>query len=180
MIISRLADKSEAALKMAEKKYGAELKALAFRITGSREDAAECLNDALMAAWNSVSSQNPENLHAYLVRITRNIALDRLRKSTAQKRNAVSVAIDELAECLPDSSSAAELLEKNELDRVIKNWLGAQSDEKRAVFVRRYYLLETVSEIARATGIKEKTLSGTLTRLRASLKRHLEENGYTV
>lgn len=179
-IIGLFADKSEDALKMAEHKYGRELKALAYRITGSREDAAECLNDALMTAWNTLSRQSPESLHAWLVRVTRNIALDKSRRSSTKKRGAVSVAIDELSECLPDNSSASELLEKNELERVINAWLSTQSEEKQAVFIRRYFLLESVREIAKQTGIKEKTLSGTLARLRASLKRNLEENGYTI
>ena len=38
--------------------------------------------------------------------------------------------------------------------------------------------METVREISKEFGIKEKTLSGTLTRLRSSLKSYLEEKGH--
>ena len=62
----------------------------------------------------------------------------------------------------------------------INGWLLTLGDERRAVFVRRYYLMETVREISKEFGIKEKTLSGTLTRLRSSLKSYLEEKGHNI
>ena len=40
--------------------------------------------------------------------------------------------------------------------------------------------METVREISKEFGIKEKTLSGTLTRLRSAFKSYLEEKGHNI
>lgn len=180
MIIELYIKRNEDAISACEKKYGAELKSISFRITGSHEDANECLNDALLQAWRSVPENPPDNLHSYLVRIVRNLSIDRVRKSTSKKRGAAVVAFDELIECIPDENAASHLLDERELANEIKTWLIGQSAEKQAVFVRRYFLMQSVREISKTLDIKEHTLSATLTRLRASLKKHLENCGYTI
>ncbi len=83
----------EAALSETELKYGSELKSLSFRITGSKEDAAECFNDTLLKAWESIPEAKPENLRAYLCRIARNCSLNCVKKKSAKKRSAVYIAL---------------------------------------------------------------------------------------
>lgn len=170
----------ESAINECEKKFGSELLAVSFRITGSREDAAECLNDTLLQAWKTAATANPQNLRYYLIRIIRNLSLDKLRRANSKKRKGLTVAFDELSECLPDDSAYITLSGEEDIAKDINNWLLSLSEERRAVFVRRYYLMENVRDISNSLGIKEKTLSSTLTRLRSSLKSYLMENGHTI
>jgi len=170
----------ESAIDECSKKYGGELLAISQRITGSKEDAGECLNDTLLQAWKTVPRVKPRNLRYYLIRIVRNISLDKVRRANSKKRKGLTVAFDELSECLPDNCSYISLTDEENIAADINSWLLTLSDERRAVFVRRYYLMESVRDIAKEFGIKEKTLSGTLTRLRSSLKSYLEEKGHNI
>ena len=76
----------ESALDECQKKYGGELLLISQRITGSHKDAAECVNDALLQAWKTIPSVKPQNLRYYLIRIVRNISLDKLRRVNSKKR----------------------------------------------------------------------------------------------
>lgn len=179
-IAAMFASRDENAIQETEKKYGAELLNCAKRITGSWEDAKECLNDALLSAWRGTEEYRPEKLRAYLMKIIRNTALDRLRKKEASKRNAVSVALDELAECLPDEKAYSKLLNDEGLVHEIEEWLLTVGKEKRAVFIRRYFKNETPAEIAKCLGMKAGTVNVTLLRLRSSLKVYLESKDYVI
>lgn len=83
-ILSRLLSHDERGLQAAQECYGARLTALARRIAGS-ETAEECVNDALLAAWNAIPPLRPRSLYAYLCRLTRNAALNRFAAQSAQK-----------------------------------------------------------------------------------------------
>lgn len=170
----------ESAIKECEKKFGSELLAVSLRITGSREDAGECLNDTLLQVWKTAAKVKPQNLRYYLLRIVRNISLDKVRRANSKKRCGITVAFQELSECLPDESAYIELTDEEGIAGDIKSWLLTLGEEKRAVFVRRYFLMENVRDISKNLGIKEKTLSSALTRLRASLKSYLEEKDHRI
>lgn len=182
-IIQLYIEGDESALKETEQKYGEELKKLSFRITGSRDDSLECLNDTLMQAWKTVGTVRPDNLRAYLAKVIRNVSIDCLKKRKTQKRNAVSVALEELGDCLPDASRGSEFFEvidEDTLSEEINRWLAGIGKEKRVIFVRRYFKMETAREIAKSLGTNEGSLRVQLSRLRCSLKEYLESKGYAV
>lgn len=179
-IVEMICLEDESALDECQKKYGGELVSISFRITGSQEDAKECLNDTLLQTWKTIPRVKPQNLRYYLIRIVRNISLDKMRRANSKKRKGATVAFDELSECLPDSCSYISASDESDIAADIGRWLMTLTPERRAAFVRRYYLMESVRDISKELGIKEKTLSGTLTRLRSSLKSYLEEKGHTI
>lgn len=170
----------EAALRETEQKYGSELKSLSLRITGSKEDANECFNDTLLKAWETVSETKPKNLRAYLMKITRNLSLNCVKKRVAGKRNAVNIALSELEECIPDVKAYAKVVDDNSLTKDIENWLLGINEDKRAIFIRRYFRFETSRSIAKSLGMREGTVAATLLRLRSSLKEYLAERDYII
>lgn len=100
-ILAHLLSRDERGLQAAQERYGSRLKGLAQRIAGA-ETAEECINDALLAAWNAIPPLRPRSLYAYLCRLTRNAALNRFASQSAQKRGGTEAALslDELAELL--------------------------------------------------------------------------------
>ena len=78
--------RDEQALAETATKFGAYCRKIADNILHSAHDVEECENDTWLAAWNSMPDNRPARLAPYLGRITRNLALDRLDKATAQKR----------------------------------------------------------------------------------------------
>lgn len=113
----------ESALDECQKKYGGELLLISQRITGSHKDAAECVNDALLQAWKTIPSVKPQNLRYYLIRIVRNISLDKLRRVNSKKRRGVTVAFDELSECLPDNCAYISASDEDSIAADINGWL---------------------------------------------------------
>ena len=89
-IITLFEQRSEQAISVSEQQYGALCRSVARGITGSSEDAEECLNDAMLTAWNAIPPAKPRNFRAYLLRLVRNAALDRYRAARAEKRSAHS------------------------------------------------------------------------------------------
>lgn len=171
----------ESAVSESEKKYGSAIKKLSFGITGSMEDAAECLNDTLLNAWKTVPTVKPVHLGSYLFKIARNLSLDKLRRqNTAKRQENMAVALSELEDCIPCESICSQAVEGSELSEAINEWLGGLDKEKRLIFMRRYFLMETVEVLSKKLGVKKNTAASTLRRLRNNLKKYLEEKGYTV
>lgn len=53
-IISLFELRNEQAISESNQQYGALCRSVARDITGNDEDAEECLNDAMLAAWNAI------------------------------------------------------------------------------------------------------------------------------
>ena len=85
-IIRLFLERSENALKEAERTYKNYCKYIALNILGNDEDAEECTNDALTAVWNSIPPQRPSNLKTYMGKLVREISISRWRKNHAAKR----------------------------------------------------------------------------------------------
>lgn len=172
--------RSEDAVAATEEKYGGLCRSVAQNILPSGEDAEECVNDAWLSAWNSIPPQQPDNLSAYLARLTRNAALDRFRHEHAGKRGAgeVPAALDELEECIPGRGGVEEALDARDLTAAIEKFLRAQPPLQRNMFLRRYWYLCPVGEIARDWGMTRSRAASILHRTRSALKRYLEQEGF--
>ena len=94
------------AIEASQEKYAQSCQSLAHRLLGSFEDGQECVNDALHRAWETIPPQRPESLRAYLKKIVLNLALDRWRAQTAQRRGGVLTA-DTVTAVFSNESSAA-------------------------------------------------------------------------
>lgn len=181
-IIALFFRRSEEAVAAASKKYGAYCRTVAGKILPSREDIEECLNDTWLAAWSSIPPNKPEKLGVYLARIARNNALNRRKELTAQKRGggAVDAVLDELRECIPGGGSADDALDEIILRDAINAFLRSQTEQKRTIFIRRYWAMEPVNDIAKALGLRRGQTATILYRMRRELKEHLEKEGITL
>ena len=102
IIIDQLFERQDSVLEQLQLKYGALCHNVAYSILDSEEDSKECMNDVLMKLWSSIPPDRPESLKAYLVRITRNLSIDRLRHRRSAKRNSMcDVPLTELEACIP-------------------------------------------------------------------------------
>ncbi|MBQ1658965.1 MAG: RNA polymerase sigma factor [Clostridia bacterium] len=167
--------RDEDAITQTKECYGERLKALAYRILRSSEDAEECENDTYMKAWESIPPQQPQHFFAYLAKICRNTALKMEEKQQAEKRSAVIVELSqELSECLPDKHSLEDTAEQ-ELGEIISKFLKTVSKENRVIFIRRYFLSETISDISKALSISESKVKSSLFRTRNKLRDYLSK-----
>lgn len=177
-IIGLFFERSEEALKELEKKYGKICMQTSYNILGNRSDAEECVNDSYLAAWNAIPPTRPNPLLAYVLRIVRNVSLNRYHKNHAQKRNnTYDLAVDELADVLPAANTVEGEMEMNELTLAIEGFLDSLETRNRVIFIRRYWFYDNYGQIAEQVGLSEKNVSVRLTRLRKQLKDYLQERG---
>ena len=172
--------RDESAVSETADKYGFVLRAVAKNILGNDHDAEECVNDTYLKAWESMPDARTTRLCPYLARITRNLALNRLREQTAEKRGGgqALASLEELSECVSgEAANAGEFTDRVAFKEIMNGFLCGLSPETRGVFVARYWYSYSISEIARMYGISENKTSVTLFRTRKKLKKLLEKEG---
>ena len=174
-IIELYFKRDEKALVNTSEKYKAYCMSIAENVLGNEEDAEEIWNDVLSAAWNSIPPKEPEHLKLYLGKIARNAALKKLEAEKAKKRDGgIKIQLDELAECIPAPlyANQADLIAVRD---VLNAFIGKLPKEQRNMFLRRYWLCESVSDIAKQLGYSENKVSLILFRIRKRLKKELEK-----
>ncbi len=175
-IIEMFFERCEEGIKALEEKYGNICMKLSYNILDNYDEAEECVNDAYLAFWNSVPPERPESVSAYLCRIVRNISLSRYRKNNAQKRGSShTMSLEELSEIIPSSDTVESEIDLSVLTSETEAFLDTLSHENSVVFVLRYFFGYTYKEISLRTGLREKTISVRLSRIRKALKKYLEE-----
>lgn len=180
-IIELFFDRCESAIAELAKKYGKLFMILAYNITGNREDAEECCNDAYLGAWNSIPPERPSPLSAYVCRIVRNLAYKRYTYNTAVRRNSgFAAAMEELCFSIASPSDVEDDVSADELARAIDAFLDKEKPADRELFVRRYYFSETVADAAKAVGINANCAAVNLYRQRERLRRYLIEEGFII
>ncbi len=178
-IISLYRQRREAAIAATEEKYGDYCHAIACHILRNESDAKECVNDGYFALWQAIPPASPDQLKAYLGRIIRNLALNRWKLSQRKKRGGgqVELLLSELEECVPAVVSVEQGAEDRTAARCIESFLYAQPEEKRLVFLRRYWYADSLGEIARAYHMSQGKVKSMLFRMRKELQEHLAKEG---
>jgi RNA polymerase sigma-70 factor (ECF subfamily) len=173
-------DRSETAVSATAAKYSKYCLYVASNILHNDKDAEECVNDAYLRAWDAIPPARPAKLSAFLGKITRNLAFNRLEKQRAQKRNfgQILASLTELEECLPDTTATMEKLDDSQMiTRTLNVFLEGLSIMPRKVFVRRYWYLSSIDEIAQDYSLSVSNVKSILFRTRKELKKELEKEG---
>ena len=175
-------DRDENAITQSDLKYGRYCKSIAYNILFSHEDSEECVNDTWVRAWESMPPNRPERLGAYLGKITRNLALNMYDKMKALKRgnNQTDVCLDELSEVLGHASDVQQHLDVTTLTESINRFLRTLDSETRKIFVRRYWYMSSVNEIAWQYKITPSKVKMSLLRTRDKLRTYLIKEGFEV
>lgn len=169
--------RDERALEETKVCYEALCMTVAYNMLGNREDAEECVNDAMMRLWQAIPPAEPESLGAYLITAVRNVARDRLAYQNAQRRGGgqLSIAIDELTNCLHSAEQPEQVLNSIALRDAFRRFLPKLRPTARMIFLRRYWLCLSAQEIAAETGCSVSLVNTSLMRTRNKLKVFLEK-----
>ena len=174
--------RDEAAIAETERKYGNYLSSVAYNILADREDTKECVNDTYYKAWNTIPPNKPQVLRCFLAKITRNLSLNLVEMKNTLKRGKgqLAAALEELEECIPSPQNVENEADENSLTEFINAFLSTLPKKKRIVFVKKYWYLDSIRDIAASTGLSESNVKTILMRTRAKLKKALEEEGVTL
>lgn len=178
-IVQLYLQRDESAIDATARRYGARLLNLANSILQDIHMAEECENDTYLAAWNNIPPHEPFTyLFAFLARITRHLALDRCRVRSQSKRNVLLVELTrEMEQCLPAPGNVEDSVDARIMGAAISKFLREISEERRLVFLRRYWYMDSISDVAKRFSLSESAVKTMLFRIRQELKSYLRKEG---
>ncbi len=174
--------RDETAIEQTTEKYGTRLRSLAYGIVNDPQTAEECENDTYMEAWNTIPPHEPRSyFYAFLARIIRHISLNCCRNRSRLKRKAFICELStEMEQCIPAPDDFQCRIDDMALRNAINGFLSKLNEEKRNIFVRRYWYLDSVADISKRFALSESKVKTTLCRCRCQLREHLEKEGYIL
>lgn len=178
-IVELFLARSEEAIHEIDKKYGRYCHKIAFNILANSEDSEECVNDAYMRVWGSIPPNEPASLSSFIGKITRNLALDKLRQKKSDKRGGgeIPLVLDEISEFVSGGDEIERLHESQEIIDALNGFLEKLGKVERGIFIRRYWMMEPIADIAERYGLSVSNTTTMLFRLRGKLKKHLVKEG---
>ena len=177
-IVNALFERDESVLGVISERFGKLCLKIALNVLGNAEEAEECVNDAYLHIWDSIPPSRPDNLRAFICKITRNLAVNRLKFNTAKKRSSGSViSLTELENTVGEIS---DITDYNALGELIDKFLRSEKSEAQLIFMRRYFFLDSVTEIAKMYNYSESKVKSVLFRTRKRLEKFLVKEGFDI
>lgn len=179
-IVELFWQRNEDAIRETSASYGRYLHYISYGILKDNEDAKETVNDVYLKAWNVIPPERPNPLKTFLGRMARQLSINRLEKKTAKKRkdDLYTLALEELSECIcGENEDMGDLVA---LQDSLNRFLRSLPTVERRVFVRRYWYMHSVSQVASDFSMGESKVKSMLMRTRKKLKTHLEKEGFEI
>jgi len=156
------------------KRYEERLFYTVYRILHHREDAEDCLQEALIKAWEERSSlRDPTSFKAWLYRVLSNTALDRLRGTKRHNEALESYRNEALQFPKVAGATPREALRLARQAERIENAIDGLAPKQKVVFVLRHFQGLKLGEIAEVldcpVGTVKATLHAALGKLRKTL-----------
>jgi len=170
-LVARMADRDSGALTELHQAHVSLLHGLVRRILADHEEVREVVQDTFVKAWNQANVYRPERgeVHAWLVFIARNLAIDRLRR-----RSRRAAAMAEFAKDTDDSEPAPqESTERRDLfEQTMTGLRPAQRQALELAFFRGCSQAEIAAEMNTPVGNVKNHLRRGLLKLRQIIQRH--------
>lgn len=155
------------------RKYQRLCDAVAGRILpGFPSDCDECVLDAFFKVWKNARSLDPaRSLKGYLISAVRTTCIDRLRSFPDH------TCTDDEEDLMDFCDPADEIVRREESD-LLRRLVVELGEPDSLLVIRRYWLCQSISEIADQMGLGEKSVKNRLYYAKGKLKKALAEKGY--
>lgn len=157
-------------------RHEARMYAVALRMCANREDAQDCLQEAMLRVYRAIGGFKGESSFAtWVYRITINTCLDELRR----KKNRQSVSLDGLLDLGWSPADESNAPEKQAIRRETRRCLNAAiaqlPEDMRTAVTLRDIEGYSYDEIAQMLGINVGTIKSRISRVREKLREKLRE-----
>lgn len=162
-------------LELALRRFGQPVKTICAAILGpeSPQEVEEAVADSFFTLWRELDRYDPEKpLSSWLYGIARRTALSRRR--ALGRGPALGELPEELAE---EEFDLVDRAAERENARLLRQAVEEMESPDREIFTRRYYLYQSVKEIAVQLELPEKTVENRLYRGKKKLRNTLLERG---
>ena len=143
---------------------------------GPSGDIEECATDVWLAVWQKTELFDPERstFRTWVCMLSRHMAIDRLRRRKDPVGSALSLDDDRLTAVRQELRDIPELLERREMAQnrsaILNKALSRLPETERNLIIRRYYLIEKITDLARESGVERAVIDNRLTRIRKKLR----------
>ncbi len=158
--------------------YQGQVYALAYRLLGDADSAADAAQEAFFSAFQHIARFRKGSFRAWLLRITANFCYDVLRKRRTHPQASLESLSTNLEVRLPAGEPGEDptaQAEQEELSQEIQRALNTLPPEQRAVIVLCDIEEFPYDQAARTLGISLGTLKSRLSRGRARLREYFWE-----
>ncbi len=177
-IIALFYARSEQAIAETEKKYGKLCHSIAENVLGDHHMAEECVNDAYMAAWNTIPPAKPDPFMPYICRLTRNISINRYKYEHRKKRDSsYDLCLEEIEKTVFDGGWIDGELTDSDVADALNGFIEKLTRVDRTIIIRRYWYMDGYAVISKMTGLKENAVRKRAERIRKMMKKYLVEKG---
>ena len=106
-------NRDERAIHETDLKYRKYLYKIAYNILANEEDCEESINETYLRIWNSIPTNQPQILSAYVGKIIRELSIDIYRTRHRKKRQGseYAVSLEELKECTTGMNATEEVVD---------------------------------------------------------------------
>ncbi len=156
--------------------YGPLVKTIVVRIIGyeNQQDVEESVSDVFVELWKSADNFSPEkgNLKNYIISIARHVGINTYRRKL-NKHELIPLEENDLEIDLDLENEVSKTINKD----IIKDTIDNLPQPDKDIFIRRYYLFESVKEIASSLNLNPKAVENKLYRGKTRLKTALMDRG---
>jgi RNA polymerase sigma factor (sigma-70 family) len=157
-----------AAVADAHRREWAFVLAATVRVTGDRDQAAECVQDAYAKALTTWDTRGvPANAGAWLTTVAKNRAIDLLRRDATMRRS-LPLLLDDQVEPDPGETAAPEVAD-DRLRLIFTCCHPAIAPQAQVALTLRLLCGLTTAEVARAFLVSETTMAARITRAKKKI-----------
>lgn len=150
-----------------------ELYRLALRITLSREEAEDVVQDTMIKVWNNRDRwQEIDSIEAYCLTICRNLSLDVLRKKDNQLQ---SIEEEDVLASQQSTQNLQEAIIQKDRLQLIRQLVDALPEKQRSCMQLRDFEGKSYKEIAIILNISEEQVKVNIFRARQTIKQRYQD-----
>lgn len=147
---------------------------LALRITMNKEEAEDVVQDTLMKVWDRRDSwQNIESIEAFSLTICRNVALDKVKRSSWSNESLDQVGVEPQASA---SATPYKRAEQRDMLDMVRRIVDSLPEKQKTCMQLRDFEGKTYKDIAQVMGISEEQVKVNIYRARQAVKQKFNEN----
>lgn len=155
--------------------YGPLMRYIIAPILPNAQDQEDCLSEVAMHVWKKIEKFDSQrgSWNAWLTAIARNYALN-------YKRNTkMHYSIGEIVSDIPSPElNPEEQMIQQERQIAVNRALQCLSPKDKTLFYRKYYYLQSTTQIASEMGMTERAVEGKLYRIKKQLRKMLGGERY--
>ena len=172
--LARVPKGDRAALQTVYRLTSAKLFGVALRILGERSEAEDVLQEVFVTVWRKAADFDASRASpiTWLVAITRNRAIDRLRATKSSRNMDPIDEANEIADGAPMADSALETAQDNAR---LHGCLDTLAADERTAMRGAFFDGNTYEDLAQRTGVPLATMKSRIRRAMIKLKSCLEQ-----